>query len=168
MLLMQCINVWSTIWFPEVGCYPKTIMHTYFQMLSFLEVKMIRIINKYFELNLPSIMKGTLHLYTEIILLYMYISGSTDGRLRTRVERSVKTGQGWMRCTHRRLSGFARSIDLEQLAIGFCRSCRDEEDEQSVLQLLCICQVLCQRRNKYLGAYYMDFLEKLSRIDIAV
>ena len=73
---MRCINVSSIIWFPEVGCYPKTIMHTYFQMLSFHEVKIIRIINKFFELNVPGNVSSTFYLVAENILLY--ICDATD------------------------------------------------------------------------------------------
>ena len=35
------------------------------------------------------------------------------------------------------------------------RSCRNKEEEETVPQLLGTCPVLCQRRRKYLGAYYM-------------
>ena len=34
------------------------------------------------------------------------------------------------------------------------------------LHLLGTCPAICQRRMKYLGTYYMDELEELSRIDI--
>ena len=47
------------------------------------------------------------------------------------------------------------------------RSCRrDEEEEETVPHLLDIFPALCQWKKKYLGAYYMDDLKELLRIDI--
>ena len=67
--------------------------------------------------------------------------------------------------TEHYIMGFhSRRIDLGHLANNFCRSCRDEEEE-TVPYLPATCTDLYQRR-KYLGAYYMDGLEKLSRFDI--
>ena len=61
----------------------------------------------------------------------------------------------------------ARRIGLENLANDFCRSCSDEEEEKTATHLLGACSALCQRRMKYMGTYYMDDQEELSRIDIA-
>ena len=58
-----------------------------------------------------------------------------------------------------------RRIGVGHLANDFCRSCRDEEEEETVPHLLGTCPALCQRRKKYLDAYYMDNLKELSRID---
>ena len=59
----------------------------------------------------------------------------------------------------------AKLIGLEHLANDFCRSFKDEEEEETVPHLLGTCQALCQRRKKYLSAYYMNDLDELSRID---
>ena len=64
------------------------------------------------------------------------------------------------------MSTHASRFGLRHLANDFFRSYRDEEEEDTVPQLLGTCSTLCQKRKKYLGANYMDDLEKLSRIDI--
>ena len=46
------------------------------------------------------------------------------------------------------------------LANDFCKSCRDEEEEENVAP------ALCQRRMKYVSTNYVDDLEELSGIDI--
>ena len=53
----------------------------------------------------------------------------------------------------------ARCIGLVHLANNFCRSCRDEEEEEAVPHVLGTKPALCQMRKKYLSAYYMDDLE---------
>ena len=60
----------------------------------------------------------------------------------------------------------ANRIGLGHLTNDFCRNCGDEEEAKTVPLLLGICPALCLRRKKYMGAYYMDVLEELSRIDI--
>ena len=44
----------------------------------------------------------------------------------------------------------ARRIGLGHLANDFCKSCRDEEKEETVTHQLDTCLVLCQRRMKYI------------------
>ena len=60
----------------------------------------------------------------------------------------------------------ARRISLGHLAINFCRSCTDEEEEETVLYLLGTCPALCYSRKIHLGAYYIHNLSNLSNIDI--
>ena len=51
----------------------------------------------------------------------------------------------------------------------FCRNCRDEEKDKTVIHLLGTCPALCQWRKRRFGAYYMDttyYLEKLLSIYI--
>ena len=59
-----------------------------------------------------------------------------------------------------------KRICLGHLTNDFCRSCRDEEEEKIAPHLLGTCSVLSQRRRKYLGTYYMNYLEELPRINI--
>ena len=42
-------------------------------------------------------------------------------------------------------------IGIGHLANDFFRSCRDEEKEEAVLQLLGTCPAICQRRKKHIG-----------------
>ena len=60
----------------------------------------------------------------------------------------------------------ARRIGFGHLGNDFYRNCGDEEEEEIVPHLLGTCPHLFQRRNNYLGIYYMNDLEQLSRIDI--
>ena len=62
----------------------------------------------------------------------------------------------------------ARHFGFGHLANEFCRSCRYEEEEETVPHLLGSCPTLSQTRMKYLGTYYMNDLEELSWIDIVV
>ena len=48
----------------------------------------------------------------------------------------------------------AKRLSLGHFANDFCRRCRDEEEEETVLHLAGTCPNLCKRRRKYLGAYY--------------
>ena len=60
----------------------------------------------------------------------------------------------------------ARRIGLEHLANDFYRNRRDEQEEETVPQLLGTCPALCQRIRKYLGTYHIDDLKELLGIDI--
>ena len=60
----------------------------------------------------------------------------------------------------------ARRIGLGHLANVFCRSQRDEKEQETVPHLLGTCLALCQRRIKYLGTYHIDDVEELSKIVI--
>ena len=62
---------------------------------------------------------------------------------------------------------YANCIGLGHLANNFCRSCRDEEEEETFPHWLGTYPTLCQRRRKYLGTYNIDDLEDLSRIEIS-
>jgi ribonuclease HI len=53
----------------------------------------------------------------------------------------------------------AKRLGLE--ANDFCRSCMDEEEEETVAHFLCSCPALALRRNKHLGKYYMETLSDL-------
>ena len=64
------------------------------------------------------------------------------------------------------ITAHARRIGLGHLANDFCRSCRDVEEEETVPHLLGTCPAPYQRKRKYLGTYYIDDLEELSRINI--
>jgi len=44
----------------------------------------------------------------------------------------------------------------------FCRSCRDEEEEETVEHLLCFCPALCRLRMKHLGNPFIDNLTETS------
>ena len=89
------------------------------------------------------------------------------GQLRTRAERCEKSGQGWIerRLTatllkfqrsmlrtvigvimwHCIIGTHARHIGVGHLANDFCRSCGDEEEDETILYLLCTCPALAQR-----------------------
>ena len=62
---------------------------------------------------------------------------------------------------HSIMDTHASRIDLGYLVNDFCRSCRDEEERETITQLLGTCSALCQRRIKYVGTYYLDDLEVL-------
>ena len=64
------------------------------------------------------------------------------------------------------ISTLARNIGLRHLANNFCKSCRDEKKEETILNMLGTCPALYQKGNKYLGASCMHDREELSRIDI--
>jgi len=38
----------------------------------------------------------------------------------------------------------------------FCRSCRDEEEDETVEHLLCFCPALCRLRMKHFGSPFID------------
>ena len=61
------------------------------------------------------------------------------------------------------MSTHAKRIVLENLVSDFCRTCRDEEEEETIRHLLGTCPALRQMRRKYLVTYYMDDLDELSR-----
>ncbi len=48
----------------------------------------------------------------------------------------------------------------------YCRSCEDEEEEETVLHLLCTCPRLARNRLKFLGASLLNDLTDLSRMDV--
>ena len=52
-------------------------------------------------------------------------------------------------------------IDLGHLANDFCRSCRGEEANETILHLMCTCPVLGRRRKRDLGAYSMEDVDEL-------
>ena len=60
----------------------------------------------------------------------------------------------------------ARRIGVGHLANAFFISCRDEVEEETVLDLLGTCPAVCQKRTRHLDAYYIDFLGDLSKIDV--
>ena len=60
----------------------------------------------------------------------------------------------------------ARRIYRGHFANDFCRSCRGEKEDESVIHLLSTCPGLCQKIMKYMGTYYMNDLGELSRSDI--
>ena len=86
-----------------------------------------------------------------------WIPSTTDGRPRKGVEQLEKSDQRWMRDAqwvylnskevHYIMSAHARRIVLGHFANGFCRSCRVEEEEETVTHPLGTCPALCQRRN---------------------
>jgi len=49
---------------------------------------------------------------------------------------------------------------------GFCRSCREEEEEETVEHLLCFCPALCRLRLKHLGSPFIDDLTEISKINL--
>ena len=54
-----------------------------------------------------------------------------------------------------------RRIAVERPANDCCRSCRDDEKEETEL-----CPALCQRRRRYLDAYNIDDLSGLLKFDV--
>lgn len=48
----------------------------------------------------------------------------------------------------------------------FCRSCMDEEEEETIQHLLCTCPALSNRRNIYLGNFFFDNTSELATIDV--
>ena len=59
-----------------------------------------------------------------------------------------------------------RSIGLGYLVKDFCRSCKNKEDEETIIHILCTCAALGRRRKRHLGAYYVKNPDKLSCMDI--
>jgi len=48
----------------------------------------------------------------------------------------------------------------------FCRSCRDEEEVETVEHLLCFCPALCRLRLKHLRSPFIDDLTEISEINL--
>lgn len=48
----------------------------------------------------------------------------------------------------------------------FCRSCRDEDEEENMYHLLCSCPALAMRRKKYFGEYFLSSTSSLVQISI--
>ena len=48
----------------------------------------------------------------------------------------------------------------------FCRSCGDEEDDETIICLLCTWPALGWRKKRHLRAYYMQDLDELSCMDV--
>jgi len=48
----------------------------------------------------------------------------------------------------------------------FCKSCRDEEEEETVEHLFCFCPALCRRRLKHLGNPFIDDLTEIAEINV--
>jgi len=48
----------------------------------------------------------------------------------------------------------------------YCRSCRDEEEEETVEHLLCFCPALCRLRLKHLRSPFIDGLTEISEINL--
>ena len=82
-----------------------------------------------------------------------------QAQFRTRAERRKITG-------HLIIGTHATRIGLEHFLNEFCKSCGDEEEDKTLLHLLCTCPVLDRRRKRHLGAYYMEDFDELSCIDI--
>jgi len=53
-----------------------------------------------------------------------------------------------------------------RLKYDFCRSCRDEEEEETVEHLLCFCPALCRPRLKHLRSPFIDDLTEISDINL--
>jgi len=66
----------------------------------------------------------------------------------------------------RALTGYwlvgAHAGRLKALQIDFCRSCRDEEEVETVEHLLCFCPALCRLGLKHLGSPFIDDLTEVS------
>ena len=60
----------------------------------------------------------------------------------------------------------ASRIDLGYLANDFCRSCGDEEEDETVLYLLCTCAALDRKRMSHLVAINMEDLNELPCMEI--
>ena len=58
----------------------------------------------------------------------------------------------------------AKRLGLE--ANDFCRSCMDEEEEETLTHFLCSCPALARRRHRYLGRYFMDHLSDLENCKV--
>ena len=61
---------------------------------------------------------------------------------------------------HYSIGTHERRIGLGHLGNYFCRSCVDEEENETVLYLLCTCPALGRRKKSHLGAFYMENLNK--------
>ena len=58
----------------------------------------------------------------------------------------------------------AKRLGLE--VNDFCRSCMDEEEEETLVHFLCSCPALARRRHKHLGKYFMDNLSDLENCNV--
>ena len=76
---------------------------------------------------------------------------------RLRIFISVVTGH-WIVGAHARRLGLPFN--------DFCRSCNDEEEEETVEHFLCYCPTLSGIRTAKLGSPFMHVLSDLSAIDI--
>lgn len=66
---------------------------------------------------------------------------------------------------HCMIGSFAQKI--QRPANDFCRSCRDEEEVESVQHLLCHCPALQGKRLRYLGSNFFEDLEEVSKLKLA-
>ena len=64
------------------------------------------------------------------------------------------------------MGAHARHVGLRHPANDFSKSCRDEIENETVLNLSVTRPVLCKRSKIFFAAYRMDKLEKLPRLDI--
>jgi len=64
------------------------------------------------------------------------------------------------------LGAHAKKIGLGHLTNDFCRSCRDEEEEETIIHLLCTCPALSRNRKKHLGFYNSNYLSDIAKVGI--
>ena len=83
-----------------------------------------------------------------------------------KLQRSRLSAVIWVITEHGITVTHARRIDLEHLANDFCRSCGNEEDDETIIHLLCTCPALDRRRKRQLDAYYMEDLDVLACMHI--
>ena len=57
------------------------------------------------------------------------------------------------------------SSRLGVISHDYCRICNDEEEEETILYLLCSCPSLTHNRLKFLGARFLHDLTALSKMD---
>ena len=59
-------------------------------------------------------------------------------------------------------------IELGQPTNVFCRSFKDQEEDETVFHLLCTFPALDRRRKRHLGSYNMEDLDELDALIFAV
>lgn len=66
------------------------------------------------------------------------------------------------------IGSLEKRMGMEHLSDNFCRSFKDEEEEEIVLYLLGTCSALCLRRKAYLCSYFFDNLHELSGMSCGI
>ena len=67
---------------------------------------------------------------------------------------------------HTLIGTHSKVMGLGHLTNDFCRSCRDEEEEESVLHLLGTCPALSKKRKDLFGFYFSNNLSDFDNINI--
>ena len=68
---------------------------------------------------------------------------------------------------HCMIGAHSKRLGLKHLTNDFCRSCRDEEEEETILHFLGSCPALCKTRKELFGFYFTDNLSDFEKADIS-